>query len=246
MPRTAWRGLVDFLTPPACLGCRVAVAEPASLCAACWSKLAHIEEPVCAVMGTPFAYDQGDGMLSPAAIAEPPAWARARAAVAYDDTSRPLAHGLKFHDRTEAGLLMARMMHRAGRRLLADAEVIVPVPLHRFRLWQRRFNQAAFLAHRLSEMSGKPFRGDILQRQKLTQAQVGLDAGQRRKNVKGAFAVTPEQGVAIAGRRVLLVDDVMTTGATANACATALRLGGASEVDVICFALVLAPRRLHM
>jgi ComF family protein len=246
LPARLWRGIVDLLTPPACLACRSPLSEPASLCAACWVKLAHIEEPVCAVMGTPFAYDQGEGMLSPAALAEPPAWSRARAAVAYDDVSRPLAHGLKFHDRHEAGLLMARMMARVGRRLLASADVMVPVPLHRLRLWTRRFNQSAFLALKLSEMSGKPFRSDILLRARATPPQVGLDAAARRKNVKGAFSVAPAQGMAVAGRRVLLIDDVMTTGATANACASALRQAGASEVDVLCFALVLAPRRLHI
>ena len=246
LPHSLWRGVVDFLTPPACLACRAPLAEPASLCAACWIKLAHLEEPVCNILGTPFAYDQGEGAVSPAAAAEPRAWHRARAAVAYDDVSRPLAQGLKFHDRHEAGLLMARMMARAGRHLLASTEVIVPVPLHRIRLWQRRFNQSAFLALKLAGASGKPFRGDVLLRARSTPPQVGLDAVARRKNVKGAFAVAPEQGAALVGRNVLLVDDVMTTGATAGACAAALREAGAAQVDVLCFALVLAPRRLHI
>lgn len=244
--QTMWRGVADFLTPPVCLACRKPLAEPASLCAACWAKLAHIEEPVCEVMGTPFAYDQGEGAVSAVALGDPPLWSRARAAVVYDDVSRPLAQGLKFQDRQEAGLLMARMMGRAGRKLLASADLIVPVPLHRMRLWQRRFNQSAFLAQRLAEASGQPFRPDVLLRVKATAPQVGRDAAQRRKNVKGAFAVAPEQGVALAGRRVLLIDDVMTTGATAGACAAALRTAGAADVDVLCFALVLAPRRLHI
>lgn len=244
--RSLWRGVVDFVTPPTCLICRAPVGEPASLCAACWLKLTHIEEPVCEALGTPFAYDQGEGAFSPAATADPPAWTRARAAVAYDDVSRPLAHALKFHDNHEAGLLMARMMARAGRHLLAAADVIVPVPLHRRRLWRRRFNQSAFLAHRLAGLSGKPCRADILLRPRATPPQVGLDAVERHRNVRGAFEVAPEPGAAIAGRQVLLVDDVMTTGATATACAQALEKTGARQVDVLCFALVLAPKRLHI
>jgi ComF family protein len=141
---------------------------------------------------------------------------------------------------------MARMMAAAAPQLLADCEIIVPVPLHRFRLWKRRFNQAAYLALRLVEHSGKPCLTDLLERQRATRSQVGLDAEARQKNVRRAFAINPETQHRIGGKRVLLIDDVRTTGATANACADMLLKAGASAVDVLTFALVLEPARLHI
>lgn len=201
---------------------------------------------MCEALGTPFAFDEGEGALSPAAIAEPPRFARGRAAVAFDDASRDLVHQLKYRDRQEAGLAMARMMAVAAQHLLADCDVIVPVPLHRLRLWQRRFNQAAYLALRLAEQSGKPCLTNVLERQRATPSQVGLDAAARQKNVRRAFAVNADGQYGIGGRRVLLVDDVRTTGATANACAETLLKGGAAAVDVVTFALVLEPARLHI
>lgn len=212
-----WTGFLDTVTPPHCLACHIEVTTPSSLCFACWQKLKLIDEPVCNAMGTPFAYDQGAGALSAAALANPPAWDRARAAVAFDDASRPIVHALKYRDTQEAGLLMARMMASAGRRLLEDADIIVPVPLHRLRLWRRRFNQSAFLAQNIAKASGRSCRTDLLLRVKRTRSQVGLRENERRKNVSRAFAVPGE----MAGKKVVLVDDVMTTGATASACATA-------------------------
>jgi ComF family protein len=241
-----WRGAVDLLTPSLCLTCAAPVAEPASLCLTCWAQLQQIDEPVCDVLGTPFAYDQGEGAISAAALADPPPWDRARAAVIFDDTSAKLVHALKYQDRQESGLLMARMMARAGRRLLAESDVILPVPMHRFRLWRRRFNQSAFLAQRVAALSGKPWRHDVLLRVRRTRAQVGLDEAARRKNVRGAFLVAPEKIASVAGKSVLLVDDVRTTGATAEACAAALKKAGAAQVSVLSFALVPLPARPHI
>jgi ComF family protein len=237
-----WTGVLDTVMPPRCLSCHSEVSSPAALCMSCWTKLKLIEEPVCNALGTPFAYDQGEGALSAPALANPPAWDRARAAVAYDDASRPVVHALKYRDTPEAGLLMARMMTRAGRRLVDDADVIVPVPLHRWRLWQRRFNQSAFLAGTVAEACGVPCRTDLLARVKRTRPQVGLGENERRKNVARAFAVTGD----VAAKKIVLVDDVMTTGATATACAVALHKAGAMRVDVLCFALVLEPARFHI
>ena len=241
-----WRKLVNIITPPLCLGCQIPVTSGAALCLACWSKLNFIDDPVCAVLGTPFAYDEGEGTVSPAAIADPPIWDKARGVVAFDEAAGHLVHLLKYQDNAEAGLAMARMMAGAGRQLLAEADVIVPVPLHRKRLWQRRFNQAAFLAQRLSDGSGKPWAHDVLLRVEATPSQVGLDAAARRKNVRKAFDVAPEKRAAVDGKTVLLVDDVRTTGATANACAATLKKAGAARVLFLSFALVLEPARLHI
>lgn len=246
LPARLWRAAVDLLAPSLCLSCGTGVGDPASLCLSCWASLQHLDEPVCDALGTPFAYDQGQGAVSAAALADPPAWDRARAAVIFDDTSARLVHALKYRDRQEAGLLMARMMARAGRRLLSESDVILPVPLHRFRLWQRRFNQSAFLAQRLSGAAGKPWRHDLLLRVRPTRAQVGLDQDERRRNVKAAFRLRPGAEAEIAGRTVLLVDDVRTTGATAEACAAVLKRAGAVRVDLLSFALVPAPARPHI
>ncbi|MFO1034992.1 MAG: double zinc ribbon domain-containing protein [Hyphomicrobiales bacterium] len=139
--RALWHGFVNVVTPPKCLVCRADVTEGASLCLSCWQKLHWIEEPVCEALGTPFEYDEGEGALSPAAIAEPPPWSRARAALAFDEHAAPLVHQLKYGDRQEAGIAMANMMQAPGRKLLAACDVIIPVPLERWRLWRRRFNQ---------------------------------------------------------------------------------------------------------
>jgi ComF family protein len=244
--KNLWGGAVDFLTPPKCLGCLAPVTTGASLCVTCWQKLAFLDEPVCAVLGTPFEFDQGDGALSPAAIADPPPWDGARAAVAFNDTAQHMIHLLKYQDTHEAGIAMARMMGLAGRSLIAQADVLVPVPLHRFRLWQRRFNQAAVLGHRIGAQGEKPVHCNVLLRLRRTRQQVGLNAEERQRNVRKAFAVSPEKQPVIDGKSVLLVDDVRTTGATLAACTLALKAAGAAKVNVLTFALVLEPARLHI
>lgn len=241
-----WGKLVDFLTPPLCLSCQTPVTAGAALCLDCWQKLQFVDEPLCDVLGTPFAYDEGEGAVSPAAMADPPAWNKARAAVMFDDASAHLVHLLKYNDRQEAGLAMARMMLGAGRNLLSDTDLILPVPLHRKRLWQRRFNQAAFLCEHISKASGTPWMHDLLLRVEATTSQVGLDAKERHRNVRRAFDVPPEKRALIEGQSVLLVDDVRTTGATANACAETLKKAGAAQVNLLTFALVLEPARLHI
>jgi ComF family protein len=138
------------------------------------------------------------------------------------------------------------MMGRAGRDLIADVDVIIPVPLHRTRLWKRRFNQAAFLAKPIAELTNKKMAIDILILQKATRQQVGLKAEARRKNVRKAFAVPFEKQALISGKTILLVDDVRTTGATLAACASVLKDAGASHVFVLTFALVLEPHRMHI
>jgi ComF family protein len=184
--------------------------------------------------------------LSPAAIAEPPPWEGSRAAVAFNDTSAHLIHLLKYRDTHEAGIAMARMMALAGRAQLSEADLLIPVPLHRFRLWQRRFNQSAILCQHLSRQSGKPVSSDVLVRTKRTRQQVGLTADERRRNVRKAFSIGLEEQRSVEGKVILLVDDVRTTGATAAACAEVLKAAGAAKVLLLTFALVLEPFRLHI
>ena len=230
---------LDLLLPPSCPGCRTALADGNALCARCWAEMRFIEPPVCPVYGTPFAYEMGEGIVSAAALADPPPFRRARSAAIYGDVARRLVHQLKYHDRPDLAQVLALSMRRAGRDLLADASVIVPVPLHYWRLWQRRFNQAAVLGLRLSEAAGVAFDPLILKRIKPTPRQVGLTAVQREENVRGAFRVPPEMRHRITGRSVLLVDDVYTSGATAKAATRALLRGGAASVDVLTFARVI-------
>jgi ComF family protein len=232
---------LDLALPPLCPACREPVGAQAALCAACWAKLSFIAPPYCEKLGTPFAYDPGPGVLSMQAIADPPAYRRARAAVRYDDVSRVLIHGLKYSDRLDLAPMLGRWMARAGDALLEGADGLVPVPLHWRRLWARRFNQSAALAKIVSQESQVPVLGDALKRVKPTAQQVGLTASERALNVQGAFKVADRSRVA--GRRLVLIDDVLTSGATIDACARALNRAGAAAVDVLVFARVVDASR---
>ncbi len=240
--RSAWqhtaRAALDIALPTLCVACRAPVAGE-GVCATCWAKLSFIAPPFCARLGLPFVYDPGPGILSMQAIADPPAYQRARAAVRYDDVARTLVHQLKYHDRTDLAPAMGRWMARAGRELLDEADVLVPVPLHWRRGFSRRFNQSGALARSISRNSGIPVSRDALRRIRPTEHQVGLSRKERASNVQGAFKVAPERHGEIQGRRVILVDDVLTSGATADACARALLRAKAAQVDVLVFARVV-------
>ena len=237
---------LDFVLPPQCLACRGRVSVHPGLCATCWSEMEFIQRPLCERTGQPFAYDPGPGIVSAAALAKPPAWSRARAATVFGPASRTLIHALKYRDRHDAAALMARLMRHAGDEMLRDADLIVPVPLYRMRLWQRRFNQAALLGAEISKMSGVPMAVHMLRRARSTRSQVGLSNADRRRNVRGAFVVGDQARETLAGARVVLIDDVITTGATAEACVTALLGGGASQVELLAFALVCGPARVDV
>jgi ComF family protein len=181
------------------------------------------------------------------AIAHPPSYDRARAAVRYDEVARALVHALKYGDRLDLAPTMGRWMARAGRELLQDCDALVPVPLHWRRLWARRFNQSAALAQVIAaDRSGIAVAHSALARIKSTLQQVGLSKSQRAENVQGAFRVPTERRSEVAGRRLILVDDVMTSGATAEACARALLRAGAARVDVLVFARVVEALRTHI
>lgn len=230
--------LLDIALPNLCAACREPVASE-GVCASCWSKLSFIAPPFCARLGIPFVYDPGPGFLSMEAIADPPAYTRARATVRYDDVARLLVHGFKYQDRTELAPLLGRWMARAGAELLNDADLIVPVPLHWRRGWSRRYNQSGALATVIGKLSQVPIGGEALKRIRPTTQQVGLSRMERAKNVQGAFRVPDSRKAEVKGRRIVLIDDVLTSGATVDACARALLRSGAADVDVLVFARVV-------
>ncbi len=216
-PEAAMRAAVSLLYPPVCAACGAATGEAHGLCARCWSSMSFITRPFCERLGTPFALDLGGRLISPAAMADPPVFGRARAVSGYDEVARELIHRLKYGDRMELARTMGAMMRLAGRELIAEADIVVPVPLHRWRVWTRRFNQAAALAHVVASAEGRPVALHALRRVRRTRPQVGLSRAERAENLQGALRVAPGARPLLEGRRVLLIDDVLTTGATANA-----------------------------
>lgn len=239
----AVRRAVDSLLPPGCFSCGEAVEAQGLLCAACFPRFRFIGPPRCHCCGLPFASaaDAGEGGLCHACLDFPPAYDRARAAWLYDEASKPVLLGFKYGDRTDLAPALARAMAAAGAELLAEAELLAPVPLHRLRLVSRRYNQAGLLAQALGRLSGRPVAPALLARRRATAPLADLSARERAKALAGAIAVSPRQAGRVAGRRVLLIDDVLTSGATANACAAALLAAGAAGVDVLTVARTPAP-----
>jgi ComF family protein len=238
MARSAARLALDVVLPTLCVACRDAVAGE-GVCARCWAQLSFIAKPYCPRLGIPFVYDPGPELLSMQAIAAPPAYQRARAAVRYDEIAKTLVHGLKYQDRTDLAPVMGRWMAHAGRELLREADVLVPVPLHWKRGWSRRFNQSGLLARAIERQSGVRLAAEALRRERPTRQQVGLTRSQRAENVQGAFKVPPDHSALVQGSHVILVDDVLTSGATVDACARALLRARARQVDVLVFARVV-------
>jgi ComF family protein len=236
--RGALAACADLIVPPCCLVCRARVGAHHLLCAACWREVNFIRPPLCDVLGIPLPFDTGGRTVSAAAVAHPPAYDRARAVAHYSGSMRTLVHQLKYADRHDARTLLARWLAESGRELLPGTDVIVPVPLSRLRLLRRQFNQAALLTGELSRQTSVPHDPLILKRIRSTRSQVGMTRDQRRRNVAGAFSVSARGRAALQGRRVLLIDDVITTGATVDACARTLKRAGAARVDVLALALV--------
>ncbi len=241
--RASFATLFDFALPPLCPVCRVPLGQPGGICAACWARLCFIAPPYCDRLGIPFVYDPGPGVLSMQAIADPPAYGRARAAVRYDEVARTLVHALKYGDRTDLAPMMGRWMAQAGCELLAGADGLVPVPLHWRRLWARRFNQSAALARAIAQASGAAVMSGVIRKSRSTPQQVGLSRAERAANVQGAFRVPREVRVLLSGKRLVLVDDVLTSGATIDTCARALLRAGVANVDVLVFARVVEVAR---
>jgi len=236
--RTVLSACADFVMPPCCPVCRTALGAHHLLCASCWRDVHFIRPPLCDVLGIPLPFDTGERMISAAAAANPPAYDRARAVAHFSGAMRTLIHQFKYADRHDASALYGRWLADAARDLRTGVDVVVPVPLSRLRLLSRRFNQAAILAQGLAGQTGLTVDLHLLKRGRFRRSQVGLTRHQRRRNLASAFHVPRRRRAWLKGRSVLLVDDVITTGATAEACARALKRAGAARVDVLALALV--------
>jgi ComF family protein len=237
------RAALDALLPPHCLTCDAPVEAQGTSCVTCFRAQHRISAPCCARCGVPFLHaGQGEAGLCPGCLAHPPAYGIARAALHYDDGARRLILPFKHADRPELAGPLAERMARAGDALLARCDLLAPVPLHWRRLWARRYNQAALLATRLGRIAGKPCIPDLLQRARATPPLGDRGAAERAALLAEAFRLRPGVAGRVLGRRVLLVDDVMTSGATVEACALVLLAGGAAAVDVLAAARVPDPR----
>lgn len=236
--------VVDAILPPLCLGCNAIVEAPGTLCAPCWTKIGWLAPPLCACCGLPFEFDPGLGngtetLRCGACLRDPPAFARARAVFRYDEASRGLILAFKHADRTHAAPAFGRWLARAGGELLAEADIVAPVPLHWLRLAWRRYNQAGLIAAVAARTAGRDFVPDLLVRRRYTVTQGELGPAARKRNVRRAFGLNPRHAGRVRGARVLVVDDVFTTGATVDECARTLAAAGAASVDVLALARVV-------
>jgi len=245
----SWLGsrALDALLPPHCLTCDSPVASQGTQCGGCFAGLSFVSAPWCDRCGVPFPHEAAgqptsEGLLCPACVAVSPAFEAARAALRYDDGARRLVLPFKHSDRTEMAAPLARHMARTGGALLARADLLVPVPLHWRRLLKRRYNQAGLLAARLARIAGKPQVPDVLRRLRATPPLAEHGAAERAALLEAAFTVPRNRAQLVAGRRILLIDDVMTSGATAEGCVIALLEAGAAAVDVLAAARVPDPR----
>jgi ComF family protein len=228
----------NAVLPPLCLACSAINDSTQAFCGACWKNLHFIAAPYCVTCGLPFEFTAIEGAQCGECLLEAPQFIAARAALSYTPESRNLILPFKSQDRTDFAPAFARLMAQAGKEMLEASDVVVPVPLHPFRLFARRYNQAAILAQRIAKQVGKHVALDVLQRKYATPSQGTLHRSERQKNVARAFMVTKSGRKKLAGKNVLLIDDVLTTGATANACAKTLLQAGVKEVRVLALARV--------
>lgn len=238
-----WK-LIDVVLPPRCIVTGEIVDRQGMVDAKVWRDLHFIGEPLCSCCGFPFEFQVGgtaDTLLCAGCIARKPVYASARAALVYDDASRNMILKFKHADQTHAVYAFLPWLKRAGAAMLEKADYIVPVPLHRFRLWRRRYNQAALIAQVLAKDCGLPYLPDALQRHKATPSQGHLGYKERQKNVRNAFTVVPRCKTMLENKTIILIDDVYTTGATVKECAKALLKAGAKEVHILAVARVVKP-----
>lgn len=233
--------LLDIVLPPQCLLCRAIIDIPGQLCSSCWKSLTFFDSAICHCCGVPFDFVPMPQMLCPACHGHHPSFDRTRAVLRYDDACQRLVTGLKFADRLEGAPAFGQWMTRVGRDLLDKADALVPVPLHRRRLFRRRYNQAAVLGFAIARAGDVAMIPDLLVRRRATRSQIGLSRRARARNVRGAFSVRAVHRDWLKGKRIALVDDVFTTGATVEACARVLKRAGAAAVDVLVLARVADP-----
>jgi ComF family protein len=237
--------LLNVVLPPLCLSCGARVDQPHGLCPACWAAQIFIAPPFCQRCGTPLQSEHPIAELTcSVCFAHPPRYGRARAVLQYGDAARKMILGFKHADRTQAAPAFANWMVRAGAELLRDTDVVAPVPLHYRRLLYRKYNQAAMLAVGIAKGADKPVVVDLLKRLRATPSQAGLNAKERRRNVARSISINPARAHKVRGQNVLLIDDVLTTGATVDACIRALKAAGARKVDVLTLARVVRPVHL--
>lgn len=228
--------LIDIIFPPRCILCSELVARQGDLCTECWNNIDFITDPLCDCCGIPFEYKVEGEVLCGECILNRPVYNKSRTVFDYNDNSRKLITRFKYADKIHACNSFAKWMQRAGSEIIKNSDLIVPVPLHRIRLFTRRYNQSALLAGALGKLCGLPVYQRMLVRRKYTTPQAGLTRTQRIKNVRYAFAVNKKLSHMLNGKNVILVDDVITTGATIDACAKTLLKGGAASVNVLTIA----------
>ncbi len=232
--------LLDLCLPPRCLNCEVETRDPLALCPTCWEALSFLHSPQCRCCGLPFTDSrQQQNTLCGRCIASPPPYTACRSALVYDEASKPVILRFKHADRTDSAALLAQWLYQAGTELLEASDLIIPVPLHRSRLLKRRYNQSALLASALSRKTGIPWKGNLLLRHRKTENQGLFSREGRQRNVAGAFNCPSRYKEVLQNKSVLLIDDVHTTGATAESCSKALLRAGAQKVRVLTVARVL-------
>ncbi|MBT2185593.1 ComF family protein [Sphingobium nicotianae] len=236
--QTAVRPLLDYALPPRCAACGVIVDETGTLCAPCWSSIDFLGEPLCAICGVDLPSMSAEATSCGACIAAPPPYDRARAVMRYGEVARLMAHRLKYGRRLSLSGVMAAHIARLLSVDQTAPALIVPVPLHRWRIWSRGFNQAALIARHVGKRSGLPVEVDLLRRVRNTPPLHALGTRERARVVRGAFALAPGATEALTGRTVILIDDIWTTGATATACSRLLRQGGAGRIEILCWTRV--------
>lgn len=230
------RQAVDIILPP---------QDPFKPAHQSWADIRFLDAPWCAQCGLPFEYNLGEGVSCGACLTRPPRYSTGRAAMVYDEASKPLILSFKHGGKTQNLSRFAAQLRRVGAESLKTADFIVPVPLHSARRISRRFNQSALMAKALAKMTEAEFDPDILRRIKATPSQGGQSAAGRRRNVQGAFAVEDAAKSRVKNAYIILIDDVMTTGATVEACASVLLRTGAKRVDVLCLARVIRTDITH-